>query len=795
MNVRRSYLRRAPLVFVACLLAGTALITAQGFGGGQQPAQSPINMSDNPMLQGFHFRPIGPAVMGGRIDDIQGLDTDSTTVFVGYATGGLWKTTDGGTSWTELFGELPVSTIGDIGVAPSNPNMIYVGTGEANNRQSSTSGNGVYKSTDAGAHWTHLGLDDTQAIARVVVHPTNPDIVYVAALGHLFGPNEMRGVFKSVDGGKTWKKTLYVDADTGATDLAIDYKNPKTLWAATYQRRRTGWGFNGGGPGSGLWQSTDGGDTWKRATGNGLPASPILGRIAVAISRSNPRVVMAQIEVGASPGEGANVADDMGPIKQGDLVLTAGQTNWSDNAPQPPQAGRGGGGGGGGGFGGGGRGGNQAPPDPAKSGIWRSEDGGRTWTFLNNNDTRPMYYTQLRIDPTNDQIVWTGGLNITRSLDGGKTFQTLRASHTDNHALWIDPKDGRHVLIGHDGGLEMTWNGDDQDVSWDKYSFFNVGQFYDISADMRHPYHVCGGLQDNGSWCGPSALRTGGRGGGPILNTDWISVGGGDGFYTQNDPSDWHVFYTESQQGSMSRYDMRDGSSRGIQPRVGGRGGFGGFGGGGGGAGAAAQNAQATEPPINGNVLNAPHKQMYFRFYWNAPILISPNDPRTIYTGAQVLLQIHQPRRHVVDESERPYQERRPLQAADHGRIRRGADGVQARRLREQQQHHDHCRIARAARRHLGRHRRREPAGQRGWGRALRERVRRPAERADRAAGLRPGGPHRGGPLRRRHGVRRGRQSSQRRLAAVHLQDDRLRQDLDEHRRGPAGQRPGQRRA
>jgi hypothetical protein len=562
------------------------------------------------MLQGFKFRPIGPAVMGGRIDDIECVEKDNATCYVGYAVGGLWKTTDGGVSWNELLGEEATSTVGDIAIAPSNPDILYVGSGEANNRQSSTSGNGMYKSINGGKDWTRIGLEDTQSIARVVVNPVNPDIVYVAAMGHLFGPNDERGVFKSVDGGKTWKKVLFVNNLTGASDIAINYTNPKIMFATTYQRVRTGWGYNGGFPngGAGIYQSTDAGDTWKKVTAPGLPTNPTLGRIAVAISRSNPKVVMAQIEVGPSPGEGANVADDGGPIKQGDLTLTAGQTNNSDNAPQAGRGGRGGGGGGGG-FGGRG---NQAPPDPNKSGVWRSDDGGLTWKFLTNNDTRPMYYTQLRIDPKNDQIVWTGGLNITRSMDGGKTFRTLNASHTDNHALWIDPNDGRHVLIGHDGGLEITYAGHADQVTWDKISNFNVGLFYAVSADMRHPYHVCGGLQDNGSWCGPSALRTGGRGGGPILNADWISVGGGDGFYTQNDPTDYNIFYTESQQGSMSRYDMRTGRQQSIQPRVGG-----------GGRGGA------------GNVLNAPHAQMYFRFYWDTPILISPFDPATIYTGAQ----------------------------------------------------------------------------------------------------------------------------------------------------------------
>ena len=605
---------RAALILTASVFAGSAML-AQGQGGGQAAAPAPVlNQSSDPLLQGFKLRPIGPAVMGGRIDDIECVEKDNATCYVGYAVGGLWKTTDGGVTWTELLGEQQTSTVGDIAIAPSNPDIIYVGSGEANNRQSSTSGNGMYKSIDAGKTWTRIGLEDTQAIARVIVNPINPEIVYVAAMGHLFGPNDERGIYKSIDGGKTWKKTLFVNNYTGASDITINYTNPKIMFATMYQRTRTGWGFNGGIPngGAGIFQSTDAGDTWKKVTAPGLPTNPILGRIAVAISRSNPKVVMAQIEVGASPGEGANVADDGGPIKQGDLTLTAGQTNNSDAVPAAGRGGRGGGGGGGN-FGGGR--GNQAPPDPNKSGIWRSEDGGLTWKFTVNNDTRPMYYTQLRIDPKNDQIIWTGGLNITRSMDGGKTFKNLNASHTDNHGLWIDPNDGRHVLIGHDGGLEVTYAGHADAVTWDKLSNFNVGLFYAVSADMRRPYHVCGGLQDNGSWCGPSALRTGGggrNGGGPILNADWISVGGGDGFYTQQDPSDYTIFYTESQQGSMSRYNMRTGQQTSIQPRVGG----GGRGGG-------------------GNVLNAPHAQMYFRFYWNTPILLSPFDPSVVYTGAQ----------------------------------------------------------------------------------------------------------------------------------------------------------------
>jgi photosystem II stability/assembly factor-like uncharacterized protein len=274
---------RALLILITSLSAG-AILLAQGQGGAPAGPAPVLNQSSNPLLQDFKFRSIGPAVMGGRIDDIECVDKDPWTCYVGYATGGLWKTIDGGVTWSELLGEQPAASVGDVAIAPSAPDTVYVGTGEANNRQSSSIGNGMYKTIDGGKTWSHLGLADTQSIARVIVHPTNPDIVYVAAMGHLFGPNDERGLFKSIDGGKTWKKVLFVNAFTGATDVVINAANPKIMFAAMYQRVRTGWGYNGGIPngGAGIYQSTDGGDSWKRLTAPGLPTNPILGRIALA---------------------------------------------------------------------------------------------------------------------------------------------------------------------------------------------------------------------------------------------------------------------------------------------------------------------------------------------------------------------------------------------------------------------------------------------------------------------------------------------------------------------------------
>ncbi len=276
MTTRHASRRWSLAVAIACLLVGGAL-----FAQGPASTPAPVNASDDPLFRGLGFRSIGPAVMMGRLDDIEGADKDPMIMYIGFATGGLWKSTDGGMHWQSQFDEMPNESIGDIAIAPSDPNVVYVGTGEPNNRQSSSIGNGVYGTKDGGKTWTPLGLEETQSIGRIAVDPTNPSIVFVAAVGHLFGPNEDRGLYKSVDGGQTWKKVKYIDADTGFNDVQIDPVNPKIMYAASYQRRRTWWGVNGGGPGSGVWKSTDGGENWTKLSGGGFPAPPdgILGRI------------------------------------------------------------------------------------------------------------------------------------------------------------------------------------------------------------------------------------------------------------------------------------------------------------------------------------------------------------------------------------------------------------------------------------------------------------------------------------------------------------------------------------
>ena len=488
------------------------------------------------LLQELHFRQIGPAVTGGRIHDVEAVPTDPSTIYVATASGGLWKTTNNGTTWRPIFDDQPVSTFGDVAIALSNPDVIWAGTGEQNNRQSTSWGDGVYRSTDAGKSWTHLGLVETRHIGRVVVHPTNPDIAYVAALGNLWTPNPERGVFKTTDGGRTWAKVLYVDTLTGAVDLVMDPANPNTLYAATYQRLRRAWGFNGGGPGSGIYRTTDGGLTWRRLA-NGLPAGEV-GRIGLAIAASNPRVLMATIE-----------HRDAG-------------------------------------------------------GTYRSDDNGETWRKVNSLNPRPMYYSQIRIDPRDENRVYVLGTQSYSSEDGGVTFHELPTAptydvgvHSDQHALWIDPNNPRHFLLGGDGGLYQTW---DRGASYDKINNFAIGQFYDIGLDMREPYYVYGGLQDNHSWMGPSATRHWEG----ILNDDWREIGFGDGMYQQPDPTSHRYVYSDASGGGFTRVDAETGDILDIVPAP-------------------------------------PQGEPEYRWDWDAPILVSRQDPRTVYLGGNRLFISH----------------------------------------------------------------------------------------------------------------------------------------------------------
>ena len=650
--------RRISVIVGALFTLGTTGIDVGAQPAATQPRRPTINAPTDPLLAPFRFRSIGPASMGGRIDDIEVSASNPSIIYIGYAVGGVWKSENNATTFEPVFDTYGTASIGDIAVHPRNADIVYVGTGEANNRQTTTFGDGMYKTTDGGKTFTHIGLRETQSIARIVIDPRNPEIVYVAVPGHLFGPSPDRGVYKTTNGGRTWDKVKYIDENTGFTDVAMDPSNSSVLYAASYQRRRMGCCFNGGGPGSALWKTEDAGRTWTKLTGNGLP-SGTYGRIALDVSRSNPNVVYAQIEAGESntislarggaPSAANSEATPGAPA--GPPVPPGGQP--ANPAGGPPGAQPGGGGGGGGGFGfnwcnnagpgggfptlGGQAGGgapapaaNRTPPalDPARGGLYRSTNKGRTWSLITNCNARPMYFSQLRVDPSNENTLYVAGLPVAKSLDGGKTFATLDAAgghgdpgHVDQHAIWVDPKNPNHLMIGNDGGLDISW---DQGKTWDFINTMATGLAYVVTADMRRPYYVYTGLQDNGSWGGPSTTRS--RLG--ILNSDWFRIGGGDGFYTAADPSDWGTVYSESQNGNTNRYDLRTGRTQSIRPRAPGRAGGPPAGGGGGGGG-----GQGGGQP---NVTNATAGDQY-RFNWNTPYVISPHNASTLWLGGNRL--------------------------------------------------------------------------------------------------------------------------------------------------------------
>lgn len=513
-----------------------AVLFAVGVNAQERSSRSPSEQA----LAQLKWRSIGPAVMGGRTVDIAGIPGDPSTVYMATASGGLFKTTNRGTTWRSVFESGGSLSLGAVAVAPSDHNVLYIGTGENNPRNSASIGDGVYKSIDAGASWTHIGLAETEKTARIRIHPSNPDVVYVAALGHEWGANEERGVFRSRNGGASWKKILYVDENTGASDLAMDPENPRFLYAGMYDFRRLPWGFRSGGPGSGLYRSRDGGETWENLTDpakeNGLPEGP-LGRIGIAIAPSDPRVVYAVIE--------------------------------------------------------------------AKKGVmWRSSDRGDTWTMVTEDKkihSRPFYFSDIRVDPRDENRVYLleGSLRVTE--DAGRTWKTTANTlHGDHQSLWIDPLDPNRLINGNDGGWGFSY---DRGETWEFMNTVPIGQFYQITADMQDPYQVCGGLQDNHVWCGPSNNLTNIG----ILNGDWVRVHpGGDGYYVQVDPTDPDVLYTNTHYGNIMRVDRPTGNARSIHPL-----------------------------PVD--LTGAAAGEYPYRFNWNSPILMSPHDPSVIYFGSNVV--------------------------------------------------------------------------------------------------------------------------------------------------------------
>lgn len=516
--------RRLPAAYL--VLGSISLLLA-----GAAPSFGQRSDQAAPFVEKLAWRNIGPAVMGGRTVDIEAVEKTPWVIYAAIGPSGVWKSENNGVSWAPVFHKEATVSAGDVTIAPSNPNVVWVGSGEHTARNSVTIGDGVYKSVDAGKTWRNMGLADTRHISRIVINPGDPNIVYVAASGHLWGANPERGVYKTTDGGRTWVKSLFINNETGIADLAMDPEDPQVLYAAAWEHRRRPYHFSSGGPGSGLYKSDDAGATWRRLTKD-LPEG-VLGRIGLATARSKPGVVYALIE-------------------------------------------------------------------HADGGLWRSEDRGESWKRMCDKEiyqrvnTRPFYYSRLFVDPSNDQTVYVLSTGLNVSTDGGKRFRSIGSGiHPDHHAFWIDPANPLHLIDGNDGGIDLSYDGG---RSWLPVQSMDLAEVYELGADRREPYWVYCGLQDNGSWGAPSLSfdPTG------ISNDQWITIGGGDGFHVQPDPQDPATVYRNYQMNGLTRFDLTVSQAKTIRPV-------------------------------------APLGREPFRFNWNAPILLSPHDSKTVYVGGNFL--------------------------------------------------------------------------------------------------------------------------------------------------------------
>lgn len=536
---RRSSLRRV------CLVTTLAVLVCSGKGWGQKLSQE--------FLRSFQYRSVGPTRQGGRVVAFAVSRQDPHTFFVAAGPGGVWKTVNNGHSFTPVFEQENISSIGDIEIAPSDPDIVYIGTGEANLRNSTYYGDGVYRSDNGGLTWEHLGLEESHHIGRIVIHPQDPDTVYITAQGHLHSENEERGVYKTTDGGRTWKKSLNVAVDgrqIGATDLVMDPRDPDTLYASAYDRRRWAWSFRTAGPGSGIYKTTDAGATWKKLV-DGLPGG-LLGKIGLALYPRDPEILYATIDNANSPG------------------LSHEKRYAELFAGKPPSR------------------------PPVGHEIYRSDDAGASWRRVSPEGqsigNRSNYYGQIIVDPNDPERVYVLSSRADLSEDGGRTWKRAFEYAGDNHVLWIDPDDSRHMLLGYDYGMAITY---DSGLNWYHPDELPMAQLYAIGVDMDYPYNIYGGMQDFGSWKGPSTKK----GRFPIRFEDWEHMQGGDGFYNQVDPRDSRWLYSESQFGGLSRIDQKTGRRRRIR-----------------------------------------YRKQGIRFNWNAPFLLSPHSPDVLYHGANKVL-------------------------------------------------------------------------------------------------------------------------------------------------------------
>ena len=498
-------------------------------------AQTNTSMSE--MLKSFSWRAIGPANMGGRVTDIDGVPGDPSTFYVSGADGGIFKTTNGGVSFNPIFENQRAYSIGALTIAPSDKNILWVGTGEGDPRNSVGYGWGVYKSIDGGMSWKHLGLKNTERIKRIVVDPKDPNVACVCALGKEWGPNKERGVFKTIDGGKTWEKILYIDENTGCADIAMETNNPRIMYAGMWTFRRKPWRFDDGGKNTALYRTMDGGQTWKKIM-NGLPKKD-MARPGVHIAQSEPNIIYLMTEF-----EGGGTA-------------------------------------------------------------FKSEDRGENWKMVNddpNINFRPFYYSDVRVDPNQPNILFSISGRLSRSKDSGNTWEQIaKTVHGDHQALWIDPTNSKYILNGSDGGFQRSFDGGD---SWEIINNIELSQFYQMEIDNKKPYNIYGGLQDNGTWVGPSnSLYEAG-----ILKRHWKGLAYGDGYFAVPIPGEEHFVYTNLQGGVPFLVDSRYGNVQTIHPF----------------------------PKIVGSAGDAIEEHKY-RFNWDSPIIISPHDPETVYFGGNVV--------------------------------------------------------------------------------------------------------------------------------------------------------------
>ncbi|HEY5219205.1 MAG TPA: hypothetical protein VIJ16_05315, partial [Gemmatimonadaceae bacterium] len=474
---------------------------------------------DSATVAGLRWREIGPANFDGRVNAIDGIPSPSKTIYVGAAGGGVWKTTNDGITFRPLFTDQSTAAIGALEIAPSDTNVVWVGTGDPNSRNTIEPGDGVYKSTDGGMTWNMMGLKDGQMVGNIAIDPTNANVVFVAELGHAWDTKGERGLYKTTDGGTTWKRVKYINDKAGFVDVKINPSNPNDIFAASWERIRGPYFLKSGGPGSGLWHSTDGGNNWTEVKGGGFPSTE-KGRITAAFSRSNPSIVYALVEADSMRGK--------------DHPVLAPASDSIGEKPKSPEKQR------------------------LLSGLYRSDDGGKTWRWMNDQDTRPFYYSRLAVDPQRPDRVYFSSTPFLFSDDGGKTARTTTGDvHVDDHAVWVDPTDGQHWLIGNDGGVAQTW---DRGGNFEYLNILPLAQFYDVSFDYDQPYNVCAGAQDNGGWCGPSRRKEG-----PVTNTYWFTISGGDGFYTAQDPNDANIVWGESQEGGVVRTNLKTGERDNLQ--------------------------------------------------------------------------------------------------------------------------------------------------------------------------------------------------------------------------------------